>query len=82
MTQLEYVVGQYIKEHPRCTQADILASFSKPPEKVMLMDVLEALRFQHHIQILPSPSPAAQEPPITYYAPTEDFIKADTWLKA
>ncbi len=82
MTQLEYVVSQFIKEHPRCTQADIMASFAKPPDEGILDNVLEALQFQHQIKVLPIQPQSAQEPLMTYYYPSESLLKAELWLKA
>ncbi|MCA9840302.1 MAG: hypothetical protein KC422_25550 [Trueperaceae bacterium] len=49
MTQFEYVVLQFIDKHPQCTEADILASFVKAPDRSLLKQALSDLKDQQFI---------------------------------
>ena len=82
MTQLEFMVKQYIQDHPRCTQAEIMSGFARPLEKPVLDNVLKALSLQHQIKVLPIQSKNASKPQVTYYFPAEVKPNMRVWPQA
>ena len=50
MTQLEYVVWEFIEENPECTPEDISSSFAKAPQEEQLFTALSALELEKIIR--------------------------------
>jgi hypothetical protein len=69
VTQLEYVIWQYVEANPRCTAEDIVSSFAKAPENGQLENVLSALEFQNLIRKVCIQSNPFDKPLHTYYYP-------------
>ncbi|MCA9836181.1 MAG: hypothetical protein KC422_04680 [Trueperaceae bacterium] len=67
MTQLEYVIWQFVEANPRCTAEDIVSSFAKAPENGQLENVLSALEFQNLIRKVCIQADTFDKPLYTYY---------------
>ena len=67
MTQFEYVVWQFIENHPRCTKADILSSFQRKPDLPELSDALETLSYYDLIMKVQSQADPSEKPLRSHY---------------
>lgn len=69
MTQLEYVIWQFVEANPRCTSEDIINSFAKAPDDVQLDNALKALEFQDLIRKVCIQTNPSEKPLHTFYYP-------------